>query len=87
MLRVSDHGAVLSFDYPTDERARLVAASVRVEAGEIDGDRSTVAVDRSGPTLTVTVEAADLVALRAGLNTWLGLVGVAEASADAAATA
>ncbi|PSP73697.1 hypothetical protein BRC70_02960 [Halobacteriales archaeon QH_6_68_27] len=35
-------------------------------------------VDRAEATVTVTVTAADLVALRAGVNTWLGLVAVAE---------
>jgi KEOPS complex subunit Pcc1 len=52
---------------------------------EIDGDRSRASVERVGPTVTLSVTAADLVALRAGLNTWQGLVGVAEATAAAAA--
>lgn len=73
-----DHEAVLEFDYPDAERAARVARSVRVEAGDIDGDRTDVRVDREGATVVVTVTAADLVALRAGLNTWAGLVSVAE---------
>ena len=73
-----DHEAVLEFDYPDAERAARVVRSIRVEAGDIDGDRTSVRVDRAGETVTVTVTAADLVALRAGVNTWLELVGVAE---------
>jgi len=77
-----DHEAVLEFDYPTPKSARIVARSVAVEAADLAGDRSRVTVDREGETVTVTVAAADLVALRAGLNTWLSLVGVAESCAD-----
>ncbi|WP_121821507.1 KEOPS complex subunit Pcc1 [Halostella salina] len=72
------HEATFAFDYDSPERARTVERSVRQEVGEIDGDRSTAVVDRDGPTVTVTVEAADPVALRASINTWLSLVDVAE---------
>ena len=78
-----DHSARFTFDYRTTESARTVAESVAVEAGDIEGDRSRATVDRTGTTVAVTVAAADLVALRAGLNTWLSLVGVAESCADA----
>jgi len=73
-----DHESVLEFDYPDAQRAARVARSVRVEAGDVDGDRTDVCVERDGATVVVTVTAADLVALRAGLNTWTALVGVAE---------
>lgn len=73
-----DHEAVFEFEYPDAERARRVERSVRVEVGDIEGDRSAATVQRDGATLTVTVDAADLVALRAGCNTWLSLVAVAE---------
>lgn len=79
-----DHEAVLEFDYPDAERAVRVARSVAVEAGDVDGDRTAVSVDRDAATVVVTVTAADLVALRAGLNTWTGLVGVAERCGAAA---
>jgi KEOPS complex subunit Pcc1 len=72
------HEAVLELDYPDPERAGRVARSVRVEAGDIEGDRTSAAVDRDGATVVVTVTAADMVALRAGVNTWHGLVAVAE---------
>lgn len=73
-----DHKAVFECAYPDAERARRVERSVAVEVGDIEGDRTTASLDRDGATLTVTVSAADLVALRAGCNTWLSLVSVAE---------
>lgn len=72
------HDAELSFTFDGDRRARVVAESVRQEVGEIDGDRTTASVDRTGRTVTVAVTASDLVALRAGCNTWSTLVSVAE---------
>jgi KEOPS complex subunit Pcc1 len=73
-----DHSASLSFEYGDERRARAVTESVRVEVGEIDDDRSRATVDRDGRVLSVRVDAADLVALRAGVNTWIRLVEVAE---------
>jgi KEOPS complex subunit Pcc1 len=72
------HEAVLEFDYDDQQYGFRVERSVGVEAGEIGGDRTTATVDRDGSTLTVTVTATDLVALRAGVNTWVSLVSVAE---------
>ncbi|MUV58446.1 KEOPS complex subunit Pcc1 [Halogeometricum rufum] len=79
------HDVTLAFTYPDERRARTVAESVRVEEGAIADDRSAVRVERDGRTVRVTVAAADLVALRAGVNTWTRLVGVAERVADCAA--
>lgn len=79
-----EHEALLEFDYADAERARRVAGSVAVEAGDIEGGRTTATVECAGPTVRVAVEAADLVALRAGVNTWTGLVGVAEQCGGAA---
>jgi KEOPS complex subunit Pcc1 len=69
---------VLEFEYDDDATATLVAESVRPEVGEIASDRSTTSLRRDGGTVVVTVAADDRVALRAGVNTWLRLVGVAE---------
>lgn len=79
-----DHEAVLTFAYDDEtpdpaERARRVERAVRPEVGEIAGDRTRAALDREDGTVRVRVDAADLVALRAGLNTWSTLVRVAEA--------
>jgi KEOPS complex subunit Pcc1 len=72
------HRLDLSFDYADERRARLVHDAVAVEVGEIDDDRSTARVARDGRTLHVGVFARDLVALRAGANTWIRLVRTAE---------
>lgn len=76
------HDATLSFEYPSAERAARIERSVRPEIGDIQGDRTTATLDRDRATVTVTIEADDLVALRAGLNTWSTLVGVAERVAE-----
>jgi len=77
-VAVDRHDATLSFAFDSERRARIVAESVRQEVDEIDGDRTRASVDRSGATVTVAVTASDLVALRAGVNTWTTLVSVAE---------
>ncbi|MEF8827209.1 MAG: KEOPS complex subunit Pcc1 [Halapricum sp.] len=82
-----DHEAVFTAAYSSPERAGCVKRSVELEAGDIEGDRTRATVEQEGATLTVTVEAADLVALRAGINTWLSLVDVAEQCSGVEATA
>lgn len=72
----------LVFEYTDTARASLIERSVRQEVGEIDDDRSTTTIDRDDTTLELAIEAADLVALRAGLNTWCTLIEVAERCAD-----
>ena len=72
------HETALELGYETERRARIVERSVRPEIGEIDGDRSTASLSRDGRTVRITVRARDLVALRAGINTWLTLASVAE---------
>ena len=81
------HTLSLQFEYDTERRARIVERSVRIEVGEIDDDRSGARVDREGRTVAVRIGAADLVALRAGTNTWVRLLDVAETVAEDAETA
>jgi len=76
------HEASLEFVYDERELARIVAASVGQEVGEIDDDRSRTTIDRDGRRIHVEIAARDLIALRAALNTWLSLVDVAERTAD-----
>jgi KEOPS complex subunit Pcc1 len=76
------HRLELSFQYDDERRARLIYESVAVEVGEIDDDRSTARVAVDAETLSVTVIAHDLVALRAGTNTWIRLVETAETILD-----
>ncbi|MEZ3164866.1 KEOPS complex subunit Pcc1 [Halorubrum sp. RMP-47] len=72
------HETVLSFTYPSERRARVVADALGPEIGEIDDARSGATVDRDGDAVRVRVRADDLVALRAGVNSWSRLVAVAE---------
>ncbi|SFS76309.1 KEOPS complex subunit Pcc1 [Halostagnicola kamekurae] len=77
------HGATLEFEYDSDARARLVAESVTREIGEIDDDRSRTTISRSNRTVFIEIEARDVIALRAALNTWFTLVDVAEETTTA----
>lgn len=81
------HEAAFSAVYDTPERARRVERALRPEVGDIDGDRTSVALAREDDRLEVAVRATDLTALRAGLNTWLGLVTVAERAGGASEAA
>lgn len=72
------HSATLSFAYSSPSRARLVARALEPEVGDIDDSRSRMRTRLDSERLVLTVEAADFVALRAALNTWLSLVDVAE---------
>lgn len=73
-----DHEAVFTAVYGSDQHARHLKRSIEIEAGDIEGERTVATIDRDGDRLTVTIEAADLIALRAGINTWLSLIDVAE---------
>ena len=79
---MSFHDATLEFEYERESRARLVAESVGLEVGEIDDDRSETTVEHEGTRVRIGVRAADVVALRAALNTWFTLVDVAERTAS-----
>lgn len=72
------HETVLTIEYPSETQARRVARTIEPEIGDIDDDRSRVTLARDGSVLKLHVVASDVVALRASLNTWLSLVGVAE---------
>jgi len=73
-----DHETVLSFQYTSERHARLVGDALDPEVGEIDDARSGATVSRDGDAVRVRVVADDLVALRAGINSWSRLVEVAE---------
>ena len=72
------HETRLVFAYDGPEVASTVERAVSREAGDIEGDRTRANVERADDAVAVTVEADDLTALRAGINTWMSLVGVAE---------
>lgn len=77
------NGAELTFRYDDSTAAAQVADAVRQEVDEIEGDRAAATVTRDGREVRVEVDADDLVALRAGLNTWGTLVEVAERAVEA----
>ena len=72
------HQTRLTAEYDSADRARAIERSIRPEIDDIEGDRTTARLSRDGQQIELTVAAADLVALRAGVNTWLTLRGVAE---------
>ena len=74
------HQTRLTAEYDSADRARAVERSIRPEIDDIEGDRTTARLSRDGRRVELVVDAADLVALRAGINTWLTLRGVAEHS-------
>ena len=78
---MSSHDATLEFEYETPSRAQLVAESVSREIGEIDDDRSQTTIEHQQSVVRVEIAAADVIALRAALNTWFTLVDVAERTA------
>lgn len=79
---MDSHDATLEFEYETRSRARIVAESVAREIGEIDDERSQTVISRDGSVVRLEITAADVVALRAALNTWFSLIDVAERTAD-----
>jgi KEOPS complex subunit Pcc1 len=72
------HDCLLSVSFADERRARLAERALAVEVGEIDDARSGAAVARDGDSVSVRVEADDLVALRAGVNTWTRFLDTAE---------
>ncbi|QLG47404.1 KEOPS complex subunit Pcc1 [Natrinema halophilum] len=84
---MASHDATLEFDFDSESRAQLVTESVARETGEIDDDRSRTSLDRDGRQLVIEIDADDIVALRAALNTWFSLVDVAERIADTGTSA
>jgi len=73
-----EHDAVLRFSYDAQRRARIVTDALAPEIDQIEDPRSGATVDCDGDTLEIRITAADLVALRAGVNSWTRLVEVAE---------
>lgn len=72
------HRTVFTLEYDEPRIARIIERSLAEEVGQIDDARAKTALSRQQNIVTITVDAADLVALRAAVNTWLSLVSVAE---------
>ncbi|MFB6163320.1 MAG: KEOPS complex subunit Pcc1 [Halococcoides sp.] len=80
---MSDTAAVTA-TYDDPGSARRVERALAPEIASIDDDRTSAAIERSGATVEIAIEATDPVALRAGANSWLGLLEVAERVGDTA---
>lgn len=80
---MDDYAHQIEFDleYDSPEVANVIYQSVGQEIGEIDDDRSETTITIEGKTVRISIDAADLVALRAASNTWLSLIEVAEDTA------
>jgi KEOPS complex subunit Pcc1 len=74
------HESSFSLEYDTESAAATVERSLRPEVGDIEGERTVAALSRAESVVEIDIEATDLVALRAGQNTWLSLADVAERS-------
>ena len=74
------HESSFSLEYDTESAAAAVERSLRPEVGDIEGDRTVAALSRTRGVVEIDIGATDLVALRAGQNTWLSLASVAERS-------
>jgi KEOPS complex subunit Pcc1 len=72
------HKTSFSLEYDTASDAATVTRSLRPEIGDIEGERTAATLSRVENVVKIDIGAADLVALRAGQNTWLSLVSVAE---------
>ncbi|ELZ07268.1 KEOPS complex subunit Pcc1 [Natrialba aegyptia] len=79
---MASHDTLLEFDYESSERATVVAESVAREIGEIDDERSRTTIERDGSVVTIRIDAEDVIALRAAVNTWFSLIDVAERTAE-----
>ncbi len=80
------HESSFSLEYDTESAAAAVERSLRPEVGDIEGERTEAALSRTENVVELDIEATDLIALRAGQNTWLSLAGVAERSLAAGAS-
>ena len=76
------HETFFSLTYPSEAQARHIARAIEPEVATLTDGRSQVSLSRNGPQVELHVLATDVVALRASVNTWLGLVSVAEQVSD-----
>ncbi len=69
----------LEVGYPD---AEIVYRALLPEPLSSPSERSSVRILREGSCLKLTIDAEDLVSLRAAINTWLRLVRIAEEMID-----
>jgi len=73
------HHIVLTCTCASAAVARACAEAVGPEVGAVDDGRAETAVAQDAGTLTVEIEAEDLHALRAAMNSWSRLISTARA--------
>ena len=73
------HRLALRCTCASPDEARTVAAAIAPEVGTVDDPRSETTVDRDAATLTLQIDAEDLTALRAAMNSWCRLLATAAA--------
>ena len=79
---VTRQATVLRFPYPTATAAGRIERAISVEVDQLDDDRSAATVSRDDDEVQIEITATDLVALRAGINSWCRYVETAERVAD-----
>ena len=72
------HEARIATDLSSPAAAATVYHAIEPEAADLSNDRSSTTVTATDATVTIGINAADLIALRAAVNTWCGLLEVAE---------
>jgi KEOPS complex subunit Pcc1 len=73
------HRVGLSCVCASSEEARAIAAAIAPEVGAVDNARSETRLDRTGARLVLQIDAEDLTALRAAMNSWCRLLATATA--------
>lgn len=58
----------------------MLYTSLTPEAATLADDRSKTTLSLDGSELVISIEARDLVGLRAAMNTWMNLIRVAEST-------
>lgn len=72
------HTTRISATFDSATAATQAKLSLAPEAAELIDDRSQTTVSQAEEILTIRIEAMDLVALRAAINTWCGLLQVVD---------
>lgn len=77
------HALTVRCSYDDPETASVIERAIVQEVDSIAGERSRAAVDRTGSTVVVEIDADDPRALRAAKHTWFSLLEAAEGAVTA----
>ena len=73
-----EHTATFHIECDSDALATMLRRSIEPELAPLTDARSRAEIAVEDRVLSLRIEAADLIACRAAVNTWAGLLGVAE---------